>query len=70
MGLGWATNKNSGSEGMASEVLVIQLVQTSKHVGMVIIPAVAENNQPVPQTKVGSEWLRAGGRNRRSTIVS
>ena len=70
MGLGWATNKNSGSEGMASEVLVIQLVQTSKHVGMVLIPDVADNNQPVPQTKVGSKWLRAGGRNRRSTIVS
>ena len=33
MGLGWDTNKKLEIEGLASEVLVVQLGQTSKPVG-------------------------------------
>ena len=59
-----------GSKGLASEVLVVQLGESSKHFGMLIIPAVAANNKPLPQTKVGYERLRAGGQNGSSTICS
>ena len=70
MGLGWDTNKNSGSKGLACEVLVVQLGQTSKAVGTLIIPAVSANNQPVPKTKAVSKWLRKGGSNSSATIRS
>ena len=42
-------------EGLASEVLVVQLGKTSKPVDTLMIPALAANNQPVIQTKVGSD---------------
>ena len=48
MGLGWATNKHLGSGRLESEVLVVQLGQTSEPVGTRIIPAVAASNQPGP----------------------
>ena len=70
MGLGWATNKNSGNEVLASEVLVVQLDQISEPVGKLIIPDVAANNQPVPQTKVRYKQLRGCGQNWSSTIGS
>ena len=58
------------SKGLASEVLVVQLGQTSKPVGTLIIPDIAANNKPLPQTKVGYEWLRAVGQNGSATIPS
>ena len=70
MGLGWPRNWNLGSEGLASEVLLVQLGQNSEPVGTLIIPAISANNQPVPQTNVGSENLRAGRRNGSTTILS
>ena len=70
MGLGWATTKNSLIEGPESEVLVVQLGKTSKPVDKIIIPVVAANNQHVPQTKVGSERLRAVGQHGSITIRS
>ena len=69
MGLGLDMNKNLVSEGLASEVLVVHLIQTSKPVGVLLIPAVAANNQPFSQTEVGSERLREAGRNMSAIVV-
>ena len=70
MGLGWAANKKLESEGLATAGMVVHLGQTSKLVGMLIIPAVAANNQPVTQTKVGSKQLKEGVRNRSAKVSS
>ena len=48
-----------GSEGLASEMLVLHLGQPSKPICTLIIPDVASNNQPVTKKKVGSKQLRA-----------
>ena len=70
MGLGWDTNKNLGSEGLSSEVLVVQLGQTSKPVGTLIIPDADVHNQSLPQKKVSYYRLREGGRNGSAAIGS
>ena len=70
MGLRWATNKNLGSEGLTSEVMVVHLGQTSKYIGMLITPAIAFKNQLAPQTKVCSKQLRTGGWNGSANIGS
>ena len=55
MGIGWAASQNSGREGLASEVLVVRLGQTSKPVDMLILPSVATNNQLGPQPTEGAD---------------
>ena len=70
MGLGWPRNWNLGSEGLASEVLLVQLGQNSEPVGTLIIPAISANNQPVTQTKVGSKRFRSGVQNGIVTVIS
>ena len=59
-----------GSEGLENEVLLVQLGQNSEPVGTLIIPAISANNQPVPQTKVGSKRFRSGVQNGIVTVIS
>ena len=54
MGLGWSVSQNLESEGMASEVPVVCLGQTSKTDSIIIIPSINSNNQPVPQPTGGA----------------
>ena len=50
MSLGWGAIPKLGSEGMASEFLVVRMGQTSKPLDMIILPSVASKNQPLSQT--------------------
>ena len=49
MGLGWDTIQKYESEELTSELLVVQIVQTSKTAETLIIPSVSPTNQPVLQ---------------------
>ena len=52
MSLGWDTIKKLGMKRMASELTVIWMGQTSKPVDMIILPSVAVDDQPVPDTRI------------------
>ena len=52
MGLGWDQIQNLGSKGLASEVMVVWMGQTSRNFDTIILPAFSTSNQPVSQTRV------------------
>ena len=53
MALSWSMNQNLGIEGLVSEVLVVWMGQTSKHIEIIILPGVTYNDKPVTKSMVG-----------------
>ena len=61
IGVGWATGKHPGSEGLAIELSLVQLGQTSKTVDVIIIHVVDINNQPMPDPMGGANNQKLSG---------
>ena len=69
MGLRWAT-KTIGRRITGKCSAGGSARETSKPVVVLIIPAFSANNQPVPQTNVGSNRFRSGVQNGIVTVIS